>query len=42
MALTFDYNTVNPEIFARVKFSQNEEIILLFTDIGKSCPSREF
>ena len=28
--------------FAKVKFSQNGKIILPFTDIGKSCPSREF
>ena len=26
----------------KIKFSRNEEIILLFTDIGKSCPSRKF
>ena len=42
--------TVNREIFARVLFpetshiksSQNGEIILSFTGIDKSCPSREF
>ena len=46
--------TVNPESFARVLFlrnmrsfvkiksSQNKEIILSLTDIGKSCPSHEF
>ena len=26
----------------KMKPSQSGEIILLFTDIGKSCPSREF
>ena len=42
--------TVNREIFARVLFpetshiksSRNGEIILSFTGIDKSCPSREF
>ena len=46
--------TVNSELFERVLFSRNfayfvkikpsrnGEISLLFTDIGKSCPSREF
>ena len=34
--------TVNSEIFTKIKFVQNREIILSFTDIGKSCPSREF
>ena len=28
--------------FAKIKFSRNAEITLLFTDIGKSCPSGEF
>ena len=28
--------------FHKIKSSQNEEIILLFTDISKLCPSREF
>ena len=45
-------NTVNLKFFARVYFretllrenksSRNGEIFLSFTDIGKSCPSREF
>ena len=46
-------NAVNSEIFARglfshrrsfmkIKSSQNGEITLLFTDIGKSCPSHKF
>ena len=34
------------EFFARIliliKPSPNSEIILLLTDVGKSCPSREF
>ena len=34
--------TVNSKIFARVLFSQNGEIILLFTDIDNSCPSPVF
>ena len=33
-------NTVNLEIFVRV--SRNGKITLSFTDIGISCPSREF
>ena len=28
--------------FVKIKSSQNGEITLLFTDIVKSCPSREF
>ena len=32
----------NPEIFVSILFSWNGVIILSFTDIGKSCPSREF
>ena len=28
--------------FREIKFSRNGEIIMLFTDIGKSYPSREF
>ena len=28
--------------FMKIKSSRNEEIILSFTDIGKSCPSRKF
>ena len=28
--------------FAKIKPSRNGEITLLFTDIGKSCPSHEF
>ena len=35
-----EFNTA--EIFARVLFLRNGEIILLFTDIGQSCPSRNF
>ena len=52
-ALTTGQNTVNSEIFARVLFSHmrsfvkiksslNGEIILSFTDVGNSCPSRDF
>ena len=29
-------------IFLKIKSSRNGEINLSFTDIGKSCPSREF
>ena len=29
-------------IFVKIKSSRNCEIILSFTDIGKSCPSGEF
>ena len=28
--------------FVKMKSSRNGEIILSFTDIGKSCPSRKF
>ena len=28
--------------FVKIKSSRNDEIYLSFTDIGKSCPSREF
>ena len=38
-------DTVNAEIFARVYFretSQNGRITLSFTDIDKSCLTREF
>ena len=28
--------------FMKIKQSRNGEITLLFTDVGKSCPSREF
>ena len=28
--------------FVKIKSSQNGEVTLLFTDIGKSCLSREF
>ena len=47
----FEPHTVNSEIFARVLFLwnsakitplRNDEITLLFTGVGKSCPSREF
>ena len=30
------------QCFMKIKPSQNGEITLLFTDIGKSCPSRKF
>ena len=41
-------STVDSEIFVRVlmfcknKILRNGEIVLSFTDIGKSCPSRDF
>ena len=28
--------------FVKIKSSRNGKIVLSFTDIGKSCPSREF
>ena len=38
-------NTVNSEILFNEKFCENKTFtksLLLFTDIGKSCPSRKF
>ena len=40
-----EIGTVNSEIFCegfmKIKSSQNSEITLSFTDLGKPCPSRE-